>query len=1126
MAADFKVLAKSAFKVVSSAFFVLVFCVTFWAPAQVFAQTTERLETLRVTGESTDGYGRIVLTFPERFDLPAYEMSWDNGILVITFESAANVILPDLSANLPDFVAAARTDPDKKGIRIGLKKSFTVNKTEAGESLYLDMLPEDWTGIEPGLPRYIVERLSQRARDAATLAEQQRKLDIARSNPPSATMRVGRHPTFLRLVIDWSIDVEANYSFEDSSGELSFDWPVPIDLFAVVSDLPDELLSVDNAVGDAGSSLRFQAAEGVVPRFYANSSREYVIDIDIEGGDAGAVDLASLLPKGDIPVQSQREVLAVPGDGDASPVAINVPDDVPGRVVTPFVRKVGSTVRVVFPFERDTPAAVFRRADTLWMIFDTNAAIGAPANDGEDGDIGEIAEAFSVLPAGDTSIVRINLNKGKLATLGSEGRSWVLSLGDIVLVPEELVTLQRRQTAQGLFEIVADLRRPSKVHQLLDPEVGDVLEVVTVFPPARGIVRDFKHVDFAALRSVHGLVVQPWHEGITVGIEGRDAIIRSEQGLILSTRKSNREDQTAGAADTETDLNLASLIEEEPPLFSERLNGLMQFASVQQDDKLAAARLEIAKFYLANEFPHEALGLIRVIEDERISDNLADVVELVSAAASTMAGRWDDANIKLNSELMADVPESLVWRTIARVGAFDFAGARTDALAAELSLGAHPDWLQQKFLVAAVVAAIEERDVSMATRFIGMLQPEKLDRERLSQYQVLSARIDHEAGRFDEALDTLGRVIASDVRSTRAEAIYRTMLLLEEMGRLDVLRGAETLASEVTVWRGNALEAKMLKFLAELYFKAGEYRDAFETTRALAQSHPDRTETDELLVEAQTAFSDLYLNGQADALQPVDALTLYYDFRNFTPAGARGDEMVRNLARRLIRVDLLDQAADLLQYQVDSRLEGAAKSQIAADLAVIYLADRRPDKALRVLNNTRVAGITPGLERQRRILEARALVDAGREDLALDVMTRLDGRDVELLRVDAHWRAKRYQEASEILELLYTPALEQNELSTAARNNVVKAAVGFVLANDQIGIVRLRERFAEPMSQTPEWPLFSFVTGRVEVTSLEFRKIAKQVAGADSLNGFLTTYSEIYDPEGALSPKVSSADDA
>ena len=42
--------------------------------------------------------------------------------------------------------------------------------------------------------------------------------------------------------------------------------------------------------------------------------------------------------------------------------------------------------------------------------------------------------------------------------------------------------------------------------------------------------------------------------------------------------------------------------------------------------------------------------------------------------------------------------------------------------------------------------------------------------------------------------------------------------------------------------------------------------------------------------DAERVFSELFLNGAADQLPELDALSLYYDFRQMTPAGAQGDE--------------------------------------------------------------------------------------------------------------------------------------------------------------------------------------------------------------------------------------------
>src|SRR5690606_13527760 len=126
------------------------------------------------------------------------------------------------------------------------------------------------------------------------------------------------------------------------------------------------------------------------------------------------------------------------------------------------------------------------------------------------GQLQAIASEFVSSRSGtDTQVVRIDLSQDRLATLGSEGLSWVLSLGDVMLAPTEPVELVRRRDMQGEFEMTANIVRPARVHDFADPMVGDTLQVVTAYPPARGLTRSFDYVDFAAMRSVHGLVVRP-----------------------------------------------------------------------------------------------------------------------------------------------------------------------------------------------------------------------------------------------------------------------------------------------------------------------------------------------------------------------------------------------------------------------------------------------------------------------------------------------------------------------------------------------------------------------------------------------------------------------------------------
>lgn len=1092
----------------------LAFCALIFAIASISPALSQERTRLTVSDEVR--YGRLVLEFPSRRDLPIYEIQSDNGVLSIIFDQPISVEMPDISGILSKFVTVARLDPDGTGIRLGMRDQFRINTIEAGERLFVDILQNDWQGEMPGLPTSVIAELSKRSQVSALEAERLRKANLIATNRPEVKLHVGRHPTFVRLQFDWSLNVEAKYEKSDLEATVRFSLPLPIDLYDIKADLPAEIVSIDNSTSEDDSTVVLALADGVVPRFYSQSSREYVIDIDLPHDADQSPDIAALLPEDQPPVEEASLLdSSDPADASRNERAEN-------RQVSlkPTVEATGSTLRVVFPFEADTPAAVFRRGDKLWMIFDTTTKIQSPESDSG---LEAVADNFDVVTTEDAQIVRVNLVSDRLATLASEGRAWVLSMGDILLSASEPTKFSRIQDESGAFSMIADLPNASRVHEIRDPVVGDVLQVVTAYPPSRSVTRTLEFVDFAALRSVHGLVIKALNDELKVAVNEGSVLVSAERGLIVSpTQVARATDATTTAKEREGFVDLRSFEEPSPPALHNREVEIMHRAAQAQRRQLDPVRLELARFYVANQLSYEALGVLEVLSNELTNRDFAKDIRLTQAAALVASGRAEDALDILNKEEMAVRVDALLWRTIARANAQDFVGARSDALAAEVVYEDYPTWVQNEFLFAGIHAALETRDSQLAVRYLGLLDHATLSQEELTLVDLYSGWLDEIEKRLNEALDTYGRVIAADIRPTRALAIYRTLLLLDKMGRLDPARAAETLAVESMVWRGDLLEVKMLKLLTQLFIRAEKYRDTFETVKLASISHPGMRDTDEMLAQASEAFSNLFLNGYADSLDPVEALTLYYDYRQFTPPGSRGDEMIRNLARRLVRVDLLDQAAQLLEYQIENRLQGAAKAQIASDLAIIYIAARKPDLALRALNVSRVNGLPPALERQRRILEARSLVDANREDLALDLLQSMDGRDADLLRVDAHWKAKRYRDAGELLEVLYAPNNEGEVLTPAARTNLVRAAVGFVLADDQIALSRLRSKFGERMATTPEWALFNFVTGPIEASSVEFRKVAQEVADVDSLNAFLTSYRQVYESDGALAPTKSA----
>ena len=220
-------------------------------------------------------------------------------------------------------------------------------------------------------------RLADRAKKAAELAEAQRKADEAKRVQPVATVRLGRNPTFMRLQFDWNVDTEAKFAFRGAAGTLDFDWPVPIDLYDLKADLPKEFKGATNSVSAVGSRVRFTVADGVTPRFYqlTHASSSSISMSPRRGLEAALA--AEEAQKGQAGSPRTRRPQGSPPRHSADVSTTTVPTRTRPAGRSCRRSPTGGTIRVTFPFDNDTAAAVFRRGDTVWMVFDTGQDISA-----------------------------------------------------------------------------------------------------------------------------------------------------------------------------------------------------------------------------------------------------------------------------------------------------------------------------------------------------------------------------------------------------------------------------------------------------------------------------------------------------------------------------------------------------------------------------------------------------------------------------------------------------------------------------------------------------------------------------------------------------------------------------
>jgi predicted negative regulator of RcsB-dependent stress response len=477
---------------------------------------------------------------------------------------------------------------------------------------------------------------------------------------------------------------------------------------------------------------------------------------------------------------------------------------------------------------------------------------------------------------------------------------------------------------------------------------------------------------------------------------------------------------------------------------------------------------------------------------------------MVRAVASILLGRPDQGLKDLANPVIGTNYDSQLWRALAYARQGKWAEAREKFKNVEFAISSLPVELQRIVISEAMRASLEVRDYASAAKRRSDLEVVGIPPEMKPAAAVLYGQLAEALGHDKDARNNYNFAVDSPDRAAAAEAKLLDIMLRQkrnEIGQADALRELETLAM---IWRGDGVEVKALQLLARIYSDTGHYSESLAAAKTSTRLQPNSELSRQGQDAAAALFAQIFLSPKGDDLPPVDALGMFYEFHELTPIGRRGDEMIRRLADRLVAVDLLDQAADLLQYQVDKRLEGAARAQVAARLAMVYLTNRKPDRAISALRTTRIADLSGELRQQRLLLEARAQSDVGRHDLGLDIISNIVGREAIRLRSDIYWASRRWRESSEQIELYYADRWRDfKPLNPVEKSDVIRAVVGYALAEDALGLARFREKYAPLMSGEADRAAFESASRPAASNSAEFALIAKMAASVDTLDGFL-----------------------
>lgn len=818
-------------------------------------------------------------------------------------------------------------------------------------------------------------------------------------------------------------------------------------------------------------------------------------------------------------------------DAEAAPQPANParPDPTPaGGVVKALAEVAGPVLKVRFDWKNPASAAVFRRGDTIWVVFDAAAKLdisSLPIG------VAQYSHAETVQGPG-WSAVRIVAPPNVLFDAFADGSSWTLILGPAEPAPRGMVRVMRDDSG-GPASLTASLAGATRTIWIDDPAVRDRFAVVTALGPNKGLPSQRDYVDLTMLPSVQGLAIEPHASDLGVSSEGDLVHIGRPSGLTVSPRSAlQAHEQTQMGAPQPA--GLPGLIGADWDRtgdggFLRRYDALL--APVAEEENKGsngpvAARMGLARFLVGKEMAYEAIGVLN--DAARDHPSLVGDAEFrgLRGIARVMAGRIKEAESDFSVGILADDPASDLWRGYIAAKQGQWPEARKSFDAGTPAFGQFSPVWQARFARADAEAALALGDYPTCNKRLAVALSQRVPAEEQLASRLIQARLMEALGDKNRALAVYQAIATAPLDQLAAPALLRATQIQLDGGKITPLQAAAVFDGLRYRWRGDATELETIRLLGQLYLSQGHYREALEALRSAGQRLPDLPQAVQLQADLGAAFKTLFLDGQADGLEPVQALALFYDFKELTPIGADGDLMVRKLVRRLVDVDLLPQAAELLKYQVDNRLDGVPKAQVATDLAVIYLMNRQPEQALDAINASRITVLPAALNAQRRLVTARALVGVGRLDAAGEVLEADTTPEAMEIKAEISWKSHTWPEAGPKFEALLGERWKTpGALSGEEEGRLLRAGVAYSLAGDDASLTRLREHFTPYLAQAHNADALNVALAGINGGSVSVADYGRLAVDDEAFAGWVGRMKQRFrEPPPPLPPRRQTAD--
>ncbi len=984
---------------------------------------------------------------------------------------------------------------------------------------------------------------------------------VARGTAERVRVRAGEHGRLSRLVFDWRRNVAYTVVLGEGGLSVAFARPAHVDLTELDKDPPRYIRGAEAVVDKDGTRVTVRTKVGVRFRHF-RAGTKIVLDIyaakkdrkgkgknaakhaengkksstgNIAGnasGTAPGVGPARLVANKSMLRAAQehgikeyvkRAAKAATGgpksllggarkgrreDPGESRPAVDA-DSAKLHDVSIELAEKGEELRLLFTWEKPVPAVVFERSGYVWAVFGRRSEIDSRRLAGNDWISGA-----TQIRNDNATVLRLKVRAGLFPVMQRRGRFWQLTLTPSGGGPKTLLSPVAQPFHKNGPRVLIPAKDSARQVRLYDPEVGDEVYAIPMLASGAGMPIRHIYVEFQLLATAQGLVIKSEIDDLIIRAARRGVIATTRTGLVISALDSD----TVQAANTYSASMKRPIMQmydwrggraDDPKAFDGYHKALLfRLASAPKAGR-NKARWALAKFYLGQGLFAKAGGIMQLMEESDARAAADPQFRAARGLVRLLLNRLAEAEKDLLNVDLRLYPDVALWRgsVMSRLGKFDEANRHFVP-----GLRALPDmpkaFRARLFEDWAVAAAAVDDKASLHSASQKWRKMESGARVT-TVLEFLAGKAALREKEYEKAEKHLRSAIQAGYRPYAARARLALIDAEREQEMIDRDEAIGRYESLRFAWRGDSVELDLIGRTVGLELEKLDYAGAMGHLRDAVSYFPKTKTTLKMAERMKRTFVDLFLNGKADNLPPISALALYFEFKELTPLGKQGDAMIQRLADRLADVDLLARAARLLEHQVKYRLRGAEKVKVQTRLAVIYLLDAMPEKALKILRDGKTKRLGEALLAQRRYLQARALAELDQIDEALALLAADTSAPAKLLRAGIYWRGQRWSQAAETTENLLGQRWRADEaLNAIEQSQVVQLAVSYYMAGDAKSLKGVNNRYGDKMAKGPHAETFRVLTHKVDQSQTKFRDLAGQIARVADLEAFMASYRD------------------